>query len=127
MSAIWIGLIAGVVCAFAVSLKFRLGFDDSLDVVGVHIVGGLVGSLLIGLFAHPGALGEFKNGLFYGGGLSLLGEQALANAVTIVFSFVVTFAILKVLDVSDRGQGVEFGRERRTGHLPTRGDGVQPR
>ncbi|MFM7067849.1 MAG: ammonium transporter, partial [Actinomycetes bacterium] len=100
MSAVYIGLAAGVICAFAIHLKFKFGYDDSLDVVGVHFVGGLVGSLLIGFFADPKALGgTFSAGLFHGGGASLLGEQALANIVTIVFSFGVTFAILKVLDV----------------------------
>ena len=98
MSSIWIGAAAGVICAFAVSLKFRAGYDDSLDVVGVHMVGGLVGSLLIGFFAKPGALGEVEAGLFNGGGAGLLAEQFIANAVTIVFSFVVTFVILKALD-----------------------------
>ncbi len=98
MSPIIIGLIAGAVCCFAVRIKFRAGFDDALDVVGVHFVGGLVGSLLIGFFADPTFFGgEFKEGLFLGGGASLLFEQFLANAVTIVFSFVVTFAIMKVL------------------------------
>ena len=89
-----IGLIAGVVCCFAVGLKTRFGFDDALDVVGVHFVGGLVGSLLIGLFSSPDFFGtEVKAGLFEGGGLSLLGEQALANGATIVYSFVVTYLI----------------------------------
>jgi ammonium transporter, Amt family len=98
MSAIAIGLIAGVVCALAISLKFKFGFDDSLDVIGVHLVGGLVGSVLIGFFAQPSAFGlSFDAGLFFGGGLSLLGEQLLANGVTIVYSFIVTFAIAKAL------------------------------
>jgi ammonium transporter, Amt family len=98
MSPIYIGLIAGVVCCYAVKIKFRAGYDDALDVVGVHFVGGLVGSLLIGFFADPGAFGgTFKEGIFLGGSASLLGEQLLANGVTIVFSFVVTFAIWKVL------------------------------
>lgn len=100
MSSIWIGLAAGLICAFAVGLKFRAGYDDSLDVVGVHLVGGLVGSLLIGFFANPGALGEFEAGLFNGGGAGLLLEQLIANVVTMAFSFVVTFAILKVLDMA---------------------------
>ncbi len=98
-SSMLIGAAAGIICAFAVSLKFKVGYDDSLDVVGIHLVGGLVGSLLIGLFAEPGALGQDNEaGLFHGGGAGLLGEQAIANAVTIVFSFVVTVIILKVLD-----------------------------
>ena len=101
MAPIAIGLLAGVVCCFAVNLKFKAKYDDALDVVGIHFVGGLLGSLLIGFFASPEFFGgTFKAGLFYGGDLSLLGEQALANGVTIVFSFIVTFAILKVLDMT---------------------------
>jgi ammonium transporter, Amt family len=98
MAPILIGLIAGVVCCFAVRLKFRAGYDDSLDVVGVHLVGGLVGSLLIGFFARPAFFGGgFEAGLFHGGGTGLLTEQLIANIVTMAFSFVVTFGIVKVL------------------------------
>jgi Amt family ammonium transporter len=96
-----IGLIAGIVCCYAVKVKFSAGFDDALDVVGVHFVGGLVGSLSIGFFANPDFFdGTFDEGIFYGGGASLLGEQALANVVTIIYSFIVTFAIMKVLAVT---------------------------
>ena len=98
-SAIAIGLIAGSICSFAIALKFRFGFDDSLDVVGVHLVGGLVGSVLIGFFAHD-ALNGGEGGLFFGGGIDLLVEQIFANGVTLVFSFVVSFAILKALDLT---------------------------
>jgi Amt family ammonium transporter len=98
MAPIWIGLGAGVICCFAVGLKTKAGYDDALDVVGVHFVGGLVGSLAIGLFSRPGFFGtDVKAGLFHGGGLQLLGEQALANGATIVWSFVVTTAILLAL------------------------------
>jgi Amt family ammonium transporter len=98
MSPIWIGLAAGVVCSFAVGLKSRLGYDDALDVVGVHFVGGLVGSLLIGFFSEPAYFGNgAKAGLFHDGGFSLLGEQALSNGVTIVYSFVVTTIIMLAL------------------------------
>jgi Amt family ammonium transporter len=101
MSPIIIGVAAGVACCYAVRLKFKAGFDDALDVVGVHFVGGLVGSLLIGFFANPDFFGgTFDEGLFYGGGAGLLGEQLLANVVTIIFSFIVTFAIMKVLDLT---------------------------
>lgn len=99
-SSIWIGAAAGVICALAVSVKYRAGFDDSLDVVGVHMVGGLVGSLLIGVFARPGALGGFRAGLLHGGGAGLLGEQFIANTVTIAFSFSVTYLMLRVLDAT---------------------------
>jgi Amt family ammonium transporter len=98
MSAIFIGLAAGLICCFAVHLKFRAGYDDALDVVGVHFVGGLVGSLMIGLFADAEYFGaEHMSGLFYGGGFRLLGEQAIANGVTIVYSAVVTALILLAL------------------------------
>ena len=98
VAPIIIGLVAGVACCYAVKIKFKGGYDDALDVVGVHFVGGLVGSLLIGFFANPDFFGlEFDEGLFYGGGLGLLGEQALANGVVIVYSFIVTFAIMKAL------------------------------
>jgi Amt family ammonium transporter len=93
-----IGAIAGVVCCYAVRLKTKAGYDDALDVVGVHFVGGLVGSLLTGLFANPDFFGlEFREGLFYGGGLGLLGEQILANAAAIVWSFALTLGIMIVL------------------------------
>jgi Amt family ammonium transporter len=104
MSPIYIGLIAGVVCCYAVKLKTKAGYDDALDVVGVHFVGGLVGSLLIGFLANPeffdrtpdGSL-QSAEGIFYGGGASLLLEQALANGAAIVWSFVVTLVIMIVL------------------------------
>lgn len=98
MAPIWIGLAAGVICSYAVGLKARAGYDDALDVVGVHLVGGLVGSLSVGLFANPEFFGgDFMAGLFYGGGMRLFGEQALANAATMVFSFVVTVVIMLAL------------------------------
>ena len=96
-----IGLLAGVVCCYAVRLKTKLRYDDALDVVGVHFVGGLVGSLLIGFFSNPEFFGaEFAAGLFYGGDTSLLIEQAIANAAAIVWSFILTFVIMKVLDAT---------------------------
>ena len=73
-----VGLIAGIVCALAVALKFRFGFDDSLDVVGVHLVGGLVGTLMIGFFGTTSVNSLGADGLFYGGDASQLGKQAEA-------------------------------------------------
>ena len=97
-SPIFIGLIAGVACCYAVRLKTKFGFDDSLDVVGVHFMGGLVGSLLIGFFADPEFFGlDFMAGIFHGGSAKLLGEQALANGAAIVWSFAMTYAIMQVL------------------------------
>ncbi len=92
-----IGVLAGVLCFLAVSLKHRFGYDDSLDVVGVHLVGGLLGSILLGLFADQTVLGAGTDGLFFGGGAGLLGEQVLAVLVVGMFSFVVTGFILLVM------------------------------
>ncbi|GMA19072.1 ammonium transporter [Arsenicicoccus piscis] len=98
IGAIIIGLIAGALCAYAVGLKYRLGFDDSLDVVGVHLVGGLWGTLAIGLFASDAAVNNTVNGLFYGGGLGQLGRQAIGSFAVMIFSFVVTALIGLALD-----------------------------
>jgi Amt family ammonium transporter len=109
VSPLIIGALAGAICCYAVRLKTKAGYDDALDVVGVHFVGGLVGSLLIGFLANPDFFGgEFKEGLFYGGGLSLLGEQLLANGVAIVWSFVLTFLIVKALQATI---GIRVGEE----------------
>lgn len=77
---------AGVLCALAVGLKFKLGFDDSLDVVGVHLVGGLVGTLLVGLLAAPEApaingVAGVSKGLFYGGGFASWNDRRSVPAV----------------------------------------------
>ena len=98
IGAVVIGLVAGSVCALATGLKFRLGLDDSLDVGAVHLVGGVTGALLIGLFGTSTVSGA--NGLFYGGGLALLGKQAAAVAVVVVYTFVVTFAIGKLVNAT---------------------------
>ena len=94
---IYIGFIAGVVCFLAINDKFRFGFDDALDVVGVHMVGGIIGSLLLGLFADRAVNPAGANGVFQGGGWSLFGNQVLAVGATLVYSFVVTFVIVWVL------------------------------
>ncbi|MGH3785327.1 MAG: ammonium transporter [Pseudonocardiaceae bacterium] len=86
LGAIMVGAIAGAFCALAVSLKFRLGFDDSLDVVAVHLVGGLVGTLLIGFLATAAAPAGV-DGLFYGGGTNQLWRQAVAAGVVMIYSF----------------------------------------
>ncbi|MER7277064.1 ammonium transporter [Dactylosporangium sp. NPDC000244] len=95
--ALAIGAVAGVACAYAVGLKYRLGYDDSLDVAGVHGVGGLIGTLLIGLLATAAVTGG-PNGLFYGGGVDLLGRQALAVLVVAVYAFGVTWLVAKGVD-----------------------------
>jgi Amt family ammonium transporter len=90
--AIAVGGIAGMICAMAVGIKNKLGFDDSLDVVGVHLVGGLVGTLLIGFFATKATNG-FVDGIFYGGDASQLGKQAVAAFAVMGYSFVGTLII----------------------------------
>ncbi|MFF2315374.1 ammonium transporter [Arthrobacter sp. NPDC058097] len=99
LGALAIGLIAGVVCSLAIELKFRLGFDDSLDVVGVHLIGGIIGTLLIGFFATDAAPNKV-NGLFYGGGFDLLGIQTVATVATLAYSFAATWVIAKVLNIT---------------------------
>jgi Amt family ammonium transporter len=100
MSAIAIGLAGGIVCAYAVGLKFRLGYDDSLDVVGVHMVGGLVGSLLTGIFADTLINSAGADGLVAGGGLALLGKQFVAVGVTLAFSFIGSILLLKLVEAT---------------------------
>jgi Amt family ammonium transporter len=113
-----IGGVAGLVCCYAVKLKSKFLFDDALDVVGVHFVGGLVGSLLIGFFANPEFFdGAFEKGIFYGGDAGLLLEQAIANLSAIVWSFAITFVIMVVLkktigvrvDEQVETTGLDFG------------------
>ena len=82
-----VGAIAGVLCAMAVGLKYKLGYDDSLDVVGVHLVGGHLGSLLVGFFATEAVPAGVK-GLFYGGGFDQLGKQAVGALAVLLYSFV---------------------------------------
>ncbi|WP_324188547.1 ammonium transporter [Nocardia flavorosea] len=92
LGALAIGVIAGAVCALAVSLKFKFGYDDSLDVVGIHMVGGILGTVLIGLFAAPEAPAGAE-GLFYGGDLELLGRQTLGAVAVLAYSFVIALVI----------------------------------
>ncbi|NIY68583.1 ammonium transporter [Streptomyces malaysiensis] len=87
--AIVIGLVAGVVCSWAVSLKYKLGYDDSLDVVGVHLVGGLIGTLLVGVLATDGV-----------GGAVQLGRQALGAFTVLIYSFVVSWILAKLIHVT---------------------------
>ncbi|CAN2205516.1 AmtB Ammonia permease [Candidatus Nanopelagicaceae bacterium] len=92
-AAVVIGFIAGILCALAVSLKYKFGFDDSLDVVGVHLVGGIWGSLAIGLFGASAVNSIGLDGLFYGGGTALLGKQTLGVALVAGYSFIATLII----------------------------------
>lgn len=100
LASIAIGLVAGIGCAYAVGIKDRVGYDDALDVVGVHGVGGIIGALLIGLFAQTVINSAGANGLFAGGGLALLGKQAIAVGAAVGFSFAGSFILLKLIDVT---------------------------
>ena len=95
--AIAIGALSGIICAFAVTLKYRLRIDDSLDVVGVHLVGGLVGCLALGFFATTSVNELGKDGLLYGGGIGLLGIQALGAVAVLAYSFVISLVLALIL------------------------------
>ncbi|HEX6237084.1 MAG TPA: ammonium transporter [Acidimicrobiales bacterium] len=100
MAPVYIGLAAGVVCYLALGIKKAAGLDDSLDVVAIHLVGGLVGSILLGLFADAAVNAAVTDeGLFLGGGLSLLADQVVASVVVLAFSFVASLVIGKVVQV----------------------------
>lgn len=92
-AAIVLGALAGAVCAFAVDLKYRLGFDDALDVVGIHLVGGFIGCLYLGVFAKYD--GE---GLFYGGGLAQLWSQLSSSVVVMAWAFLVAYVAGTIID-----------------------------
>ncbi|MBI5339653.1 MAG: ammonium transporter [Mycolicibacterium rufum] len=95
VGALVIGVVAGALCALAVGLKYKLGYDDSLDVVGVHLVGGIVGTLLVGLVAAP-ETGAGVAGLFYGGGVDQLWRQAVGAGAVLLYSAIGT-AILALI------------------------------
>ncbi len=97
ISAIGLGFVAGVVCFYAVSLKWRLGYDDSLDVVGIHLVGGTLGALATGLLATKLVNSAGDNGVFFGNS-ALLGVQAISIIATAVYAFVITVVLLKIID-----------------------------
>ena len=100
MSPVAIGFVAGALCLLAIQLKFKFGYDDSLDVVGVHLVGGIVGSLLLGFFADAEANPAAPDGIFFGGGAGLLSDQLVAVLATIAFSGIVSFILAKVVDAA---------------------------
>jgi Amt family ammonium transporter len=99
MAAILIGLGAGVICYFAVSVKFALRYDDALDVVGVHGVGGAFGAIATGFFASMAVNSGGADGLFYGNAGQVV-AQLVGVVATVVYSFVVSFVLLKVVDAT---------------------------
>jgi Amt family ammonium transporter len=101
MAPIYIGFITGIVCYLALGIKKAFKLDDSLDVIAVHLVGGLVGSILLGCFADDAINSAVVNeGLFLGGGGDLLLDQIVASAITLAYSFVASFIIGKVIEAT---------------------------
>ena len=123
MSALIIGFVAGIICYTAVNLKTKLGYDDSLDVVGVHGVGGTWGAIATGLFASKLVNSAGNDGLFFGNS-SLLWNQLISIGAAWVYSFIVTFVILKVLDATlglriseeDESDGLDLSQHGESGY-----------
>jgi len=123
LGAAVVGLAAGIICSFAIGLKFKLNYDDSLDVVGVHFVGGVVGVLLIGLLATAVMTGG-PQGLLYGGGLDQLGRQALGVVAVAVYAFAASYLLARVIDrfmgfrlsAEDEASGVDFTQHAETAY-----------
>ena len=127
LGAIVVGLVAGVLCALAVGLKYKLGYDDSLDVVGVHLVGGLWGTIAIGFLLSPDSpagLSYEKSGLFYGGGVDQLWRQVVGALAVLAYSFVLTLLIGFILqktvgfrlDEEDEMAGVDNAEHAETAY-----------
>ena len=122
MGSIVIGVLAGIICCLATGLKTFFRFDDALDVVGVHLVGGILGALLIGFFGTSMVNGA--NGLFYGGGFALLGRQTLAVIAVVVYSFVVTYVLALILEKTiglrvseeDEAAGLDLSQHAETAY-----------
>ena len=123
-AAVLIGLFAGIFCALAVGLKYLFNFDDSLDVVGVHLIGGLWGCLSIGFFGSSSINSLGLDGLFYGGGATLLGKQAFGAFFVLAYSFIVTLIIGFIIDktigfrVKPEAEiaGIDYDQHAETGY-----------
>jgi Amt family ammonium transporter len=123
VGALIIGVAAGILCALAVGLKYKFGFDDSLDVVGVHLVGGLLGTLMVGLVATKEAPAAV-DGLFYGGGWDQLIKQAegafavlgYSAVVTAILALLVKYTIGLRLDREDEAGGIDEAQHAETAY-----------
>jgi Amt family ammonium transporter len=124
MSAIAIGLLAGLVCFWAVSLKFRFRYDDSLDVVGIHLVGGIVGSVLLGVFAQS-SINEFvPDGLLFGGAGFFI-KQVVAVLAVISFTFIVSYLLARLVkaitglrvDENQETEGLDISLHEERGYV----------
>jgi Amt family ammonium transporter len=121
LSAMAIGLIAGVACFYAVNLKYRFRYDDSLDVVGIHLVGGIAGSVLLGVFAQSSVNELVPDGLLYGG-FEFFFKQVVGVLVVIAFSFIASYILARVVkaitglrvddDAEDNGLDISLHEER---------------
>lgn len=123
-AAMVIGLLVSAICAYAVGLKYKLGYDDSLDVVGVHLVGGVVGAVSLGFLAAYPFLDQQSEGLFYGGGFGQLGLQVLGPVAVGGYSFILTWVIGKIIDktmgfrisTEDEVTGIDITSHAETGY-----------
>ncbi len=123
LGALVIGVLAGVVCALAVGLKYRFGFDDSLDVVGVHLVGGIIGTLMVGVIADPSAPAGVES-ILYGGSLTQLGKQAVGAGAVLAYSLVGTAIIAYAIkltvglrvDDETEATGIDEGEHAETAY-----------
>jgi ammonium transporter, Amt family len=123
-AAIVLGLLAGAICAYAIGLKHRLGFDDALDVVGVHLVGGAFGAVSLGFLAAYPLLDGQRKGLFYGGGFTQLGVQALGPVAVGLYSFTIAWILAKIIDktmgfrvsAEDEATGVDLTQHAETAY-----------
>jgi Amt family ammonium transporter len=136
LGALVVGFLGGALCALATGLKFKFGYDDALDVVGVHMIGGLTGTLLIGFLATPEAPAAVK-GLFYGGGVDQLWRQAVGAFAVLAYSFIVTTILALILkytiglrlDAEDEVSGIDEAEHAETGYdfVPVGGSSVLAR
>ena len=123
VGALFIGLLGGMVCYFGVTIKNRFGFDDTLDTFGVHGVGGTVGALLTGVFCTVAVNSAGANGLFYGNPKQLV-SQAIGVGATVLYSFVVTWILLKLVGAvvglrvthEEEEQGLDWTQHGESGY-----------
>src|ERR1700756_1982831 len=123
-AAIVLGLAAGAICCCAIGLKHKLGFDDSLDVVGVHLVGGAFGAISLGFLAAYPLLAGQRKGLFYGGGVTQLGVQVLGPVAVGLYSFAVAWILGKIIDKTigfrvpeeDEATGIDLAEHAETAY-----------
>jgi Amt family ammonium transporter len=124
LSAMAIGLVAGFVCFSAVSLKFRFGYDDSLDVVGVHLAGGIVGSVLLGVFAQSSINDFVPDGLLFGGAAFFV-KQVVAVLAVMAFTFVASYILARVVkaitglrvDENQETEGLDISLHEERGYV----------